>query len=80
MAEQLGKIGENSQHNVASDHHGSYRVSHVIIDLDWVELDLIFLLVAQLPSRQIQADSGTLKIQVNQTQFTSIWDTVYILC
>ena len=54
-----------------------YRVSHLLVDLGWVDLDFSVppsCIAAQplLPNshqpRQNRADSGTLKIQVNPTQ------------
>ena len=62
--------------------HGLYRASHALVDLGWVEFDFGVPPAAQplLPEshqpRQNQADSGTLKIQVNKTQSTSTWDTL----
>ena len=65
-----------------------YRVFHLLRDLGWVELDFdvpLCYLATQplLPNshqpKQNQADSGTLKIQVNSAQNTSTsrWDTLY---
>ena len=64
----------------------AYRVSHVLVDQGWVDFDLgvpPFCPAPQthLPNshqpRQNWADSGTLKIQVNPTQSSRIWDTLY---
>ena len=58
-----------------------YRVSHLLVDLGWVEFDLGITPYSQLlPSfhqlRQSLADSGTLENQVNPTLSTSRWDTL----
>ena len=64
-----------------------YRVSHVLLDLGWV--DFYFRVPPSCPTvqpllpnshqpRQNQADSGTLKIQVNQTQSTGTWVDLYM--
>ena len=60
MTGQLGKIEENSQYNVASDHHGSSRVSHVVIviDLGWVDLNCNILPNCLAVSASAQADSS----------------------
>ena len=67
---------------------GKYRSIHVPVDLGWVRLTLISVFHTILPSctaapakfrqhKQSQANSGTLEIQVNKTQSTSTWDTLY---
>ena len=62
-----------------------YRVSHLLMDLGWVDFDLGVppslpaaqpLLPNSHQTRQNWADRGTLKFQVNTTQSTSRWDTL----
>ena len=63
-----------------------YRVSHLLIDLVWVDFDLGAppscpsaqpLLPNSHQPRHNLADSGTLKIKVNPTQFSSRCNTLY---
>ena len=68
------------------DGHWIYSVSHMVVDLGWVDIDLGVppscpasqpLLPNSQEPKQTLADSGSLKIQVNPTQSTSRWDTLY---
>ena len=60
----------------------TYRASHVLVDLGWVDLDLgsspgwWATTVATYFSKQ---DGGTSQIQVNKTQSSRTWDALYIL-
>ena len=61
-----------------------YRVSHLLVDLGWVDFDFIlpgcmpscFCHFPISPGRIGQTYIGTLKIKVNPTQSTSRWDTL----
>ena len=66
----------------------NYRVSHLLMDLGWVDFDLGVPLTCPatqplLPNshhpKPNRADSGRPKIKFNPTQSTSKWDT-YICC
>ena len=64
-----------------------YRVSQLVADLGWVDLNLDVPPSCPLPQpllptlhhpRQNLAVSGTLNIQVNTIQSTTNWDTLYL--
>ena len=66
----------------------NYKVFHLPVALAWADLDLDVppscpaaqpLLPHSHQPKQIRADSGTLEIQVNQTQSQLTWDTLYSL-
>ena len=56
-----------------------YRVSHLLVGLGWVDFHLCFqpLLPNSYQPRQNWADGDTHKTQVNRTESTSRWDTLY---
>ena len=77
-----GKEGQGSEHQINGERYsimleGMCRLSHLDIDLGLVDFDLSVQPKPLLPNshqlRQSWADSGTIKIHVNQTKSMTLY-------